>query len=373
MKASVTHPSRKPSFDLRSVDPGGRAVPVPERAVLSRPFGRLVRFERPAGRALPRILLVAPLSGNFPILLRDTVGALLAEHDVYLTDWTDAREVPPQDGPFGLDDNIGYTVDFLRHLGPGTHLIGLCQSVIPSLAATAVLAAADDPAEPLSLTLIAGPVDSRIQQTRVARLIADRPLAWFERNVLTPVPAPWPGRGRPVYPAAVQRRGFLMYLTRHLAAGRELHRKVLFDDGDDPQRHPFLSLYLTLMDLPAEVFLDTMKLVFHEAALAQGRLTWRGQPGDLAAIRRAALLTVEGERDDIVAPGQTHAAQALCRSVPAERRRHHLQMGVGHFGTFHGVAWRHTILPRLTDFMRASERSRAPRRHKRRRRPAASQ
>lgn len=344
---------RKPAFGLDATRIDGDPVAVREVAVLGKPFCSLVHFKRQTRRPDPRLLLVAPLSGQFAALLRDMVAALLPEHDVYVTDWTDARDVPLADGPFGLDDNVGYVIDFARALGPGTHLVGLCQSAIAALAATALLAAADDPAQPPSLTLIAGLVDPRIAPTRVERLLASRPVAWFERTVIATVPAPYPGHGRRVYPGLVQYTGLMAYLGRHIGGRLELYRKLV-DDGDDAANHPFFELYSATMDLTAEFFLDTLRGVFHDHDLARGRMRWRGRPVEPGAVSRTALMTIEGEHDDVSGPGQTAVAHDLCPAIPAHRRRRHVAPGVGHFGTYHGRHWRTEVMPRLRDFVRAA-------------------
>jgi poly(3-hydroxybutyrate) depolymerase len=350
----VIAPRPKPAFAIDAVEIDSGRVAVREATVMQQPFCTLLHFDRQAVRADPRVLVVAPLSGHYAALLRDLVLALLPGHDVYVTDWINARDVPLADGPFGGDDNISYVIAHLRRLGPETHVIALCQAAVPALAAAALLAAAEPQAEPRSLTLIAGNVDPRRNPTRVARLLASRPVSWFERTVLAEVPESYAGAGRRVYPGFVQLAGLMLYLGRHVGGRLELFDKLAHDDGVDAALHPFYELYTAVMDLPAEFFLDTVRSVFQEFALPEGRMTWRGQPVKPAALRRAALMTVEGERDDIAAPGQTFAAHDLCPGIPDARRCHHLQPGAGHFSTFHGRAWRSDIMPRIANFIRAS-------------------
>jgi poly(3-hydroxybutyrate) depolymerase len=332
----------------------GRRVAVSERVAARRPFCRLVHFSRDGARADPRLLAVAPLSGQGSIIMRDLLAGLLPEHDLYLIDWLDARDVPIAAGRFGLEDCVADVVEILRGFGGEIHLLGLCQSAVSALAAAAILAAAGDRAEPRSLILISGGIDPRINPTRIDRLAASRSREWFERHAIQTVAAPDRGEGRRVYPGSAQRRALLAYFLRHLSTGGELLQKVLDDDGTDPRRFPFVELFFRVIDLSAEFFLDTVRLVFQEFALPRGELLWRGSPVELAAIRRAALMTVEGEFDDVSGLGQTRIAHDLCPGIAAGRRSHYLQPGVGHFGTFYGRAWRAEILPRISRFIRAA-------------------
>jgi poly(3-hydroxybutyrate) depolymerase len=343
-------PSRRPDFAIASVRVGDCRLPVTERIVADRPFSRLLHFERPEAERLPRVALVAPLSTNFAYVLRDTVLGLLPHGDVHVIEWRDGRETPAAAGGFGFDDNVDDVVQHLRALPPGTHLLGVCQSVVPSFAVGTLLAQANDDARPASLILIAGPIDSRINPTRVAQAIRGQSLERLERALSVVAPR-CPGAGRRVYGSETQCLGLLAYLHRHMTMRRELWRKVMFDDGEDPLRHPFLNHFLALMDIPAEVFLDTMRLVYHEAALPQGRLCWRGMKVEPDALVRTPLLTIEGEEDDIAAVGQTAAAHDLARRLPASLRGRHVQPKVGHFGTFHGAAWRRDIVPLIVRFI----------------------
>ena len=320
-----------------------------------KPFCRLVHFEREAPRSDPRLLAVAPLSGHNSELMHDMLAALLPEHDLFLMDWLNARDVPTTVGQFGLEDNIAYVVDFLRHFGGDVHLLGLCQSTIPILAAAALLASTGDAAQPRSLILISGAIDPRINPTRIGRLAARRSLDWFARHAIITVPPPYAGEKRRVYPASAQRAALFSYFARHIGTGGELFWKLLSDDGQDALRYPFVDMFFSVMDLTAEFFLDTVRSVFHEFALPRGRMTWRGSPIDLSAITRTALMTVEGEFDDVSGVGQTHVAHDLCSNIPSNRRMHHMQRGVGHFGTFYGRAWRSDIVPRIRDFIRRAD------------------
>jgi poly(3-hydroxybutyrate) depolymerase len=345
--------NRRPELALGRIEVCGREVAIAQQPLVEKPFCRLIHLDRELRRDDPRVLVVTPLSGHFAALLRDLLAALASEHDVYFTDWTDAREVASENGDFGVEENIGYVLDFIRHLGGPLHLLALCQSAMPALAATALLAQHADAAQPRTLTLINGMLDTRIDPTRIDRLARSRSLTWFKKNAIAAVPAFYAGQGRLVYPAAVQHAALIAYLARHLASGGELLSKVLDDDGDNAAEQPFLELYLSVMDLPAAFFLDTVTLVFHEFALPRGRLTWRGERVEPAAIVGTALMTVEGEHDDVSAPGQTRVAHALCRNILRDRRLHHLQPGVGHFGTFHGRGWRNEVMPRIRAFIRA--------------------
>jgi poly(3-hydroxybutyrate) depolymerase len=273
---------------------------------------------------------------------------------VHLIGWRNAREVPLEAGAFSLEDNIGHVLRALCRLGEDVHLLGICQSVVPALAATALLAASGDVAQPRSLTLIDGPVDARINPTPIDpidRATRRRPLALLERAMIRVVPHPCAGAGRRVYPAEIQQSAFWLYLWRHIAQGGELYRKLIADDGMAAIEHPFIPLFLTTMDLPADYFLDTVRLVFQEFALPRGRLTWMGQGVDPAAISRTALLTIESERDDVTGQGQTFAAHKLCSRIASGLRNHFVLPDSGHFDVFHGSRWRHLVMPRVRDFI----------------------
>lgn len=343
----------KPRFALNSTVRDGRKVAIEQKVVIERPFCALRSFRGKAGETRPNVLLVAPLAGQYATLLRDTVAGLLPHSAVYLTDWIDARMVPVGEGDFDLDRNIDYVMDFVRALGPDVHVLAVCQSVVPTLAAIALLAAGGERAQPRSMVLMGGLVDTRISPTRVDRLARRLALSWLDSAVIGRVPAGFPGRGRRVYPAAAQRAGLLAYLARHLEylGGVPSRVRVRGDEAlADPQ---FLERLLTLMDLPAELFLQNIKTVFQDHALPRHSMTWRGRRVEPEAIGKTALLTVEGEFDDISGKGQTRAAHDLCAGIPRDMRRHHEQAGVGHFGMYVGRYWLREVAPLLGDFIRA--------------------
>lgn len=328
-------------------------LPASVEIVHERPFGRLIRFVTGDERERPRVLLVAPMSGHYATLLRGTVEALLAEHDVYVTDWADARDVPLAAGRFDYHDYIGYIRDDLRTLGPDVHVIAVCQPAPAVLSAVALLAADGDPAQPRTMTLMGGPVDVRVAPTAPTQLASERSLAWFERELTMRVPAWYRGAGRCVYPGFLQLGAFMsMHPQRHADAHWKIFDDLVRGDGESAaKRRAFYDEYLSVMDITAEFYLQTVDEVFQRASLAAGTMTWRGRPIDPAAIERTALLTVEGELDDISAPGQTIAAHALCPNIPADRRGQMLQLGVGHYGIFSGARWRGEIAPRIAAFI----------------------
>jgi poly(3-hydroxybutyrate) depolymerase len=345
----------KPAFGLERTIIDGDEVAVQEEAVLEKPFGTLLHFRRDIRRDDPRVLVVAPLSGHFATLLRGTVAGLLPAHDVYITDWANARDVPLACGRFDLDDNIAYIMEMLRHLGRDTHVIAVCQPSVPVLAAISLMAATGDPESPRSMVLMGGPIDTRVNPTEVNRHAETRSLAWFERSLITTVPFLYPGIMRRVYPGFIQLTGFMaMNLERHVGAHLQLFEHLVEGDGEGAAAHRrFYDEYLSVMDLPAEFFLQTVETVFQEHALPRGRMTWRGAAVEPRAISRTALMTVEGALDDISGVGQTQAAHELCTGLATDRRRHYEQPGVGHYGIFNGRRWRADILPRIQDFIRA--------------------
>ena len=357
----------KPEWGIESALVGGERVPVRISTVWERPFCRLLHFERaivhPPRRPQPRLLIVAPMSGHYATLLRGTVEAFLPNHDVYITDWTDARMVPLADGHFDLDDYIDYVVSILHHLGGDTHVIGVCQPSVPVLAAVAVMEAADDPHVPSSMILMGGPIDTRVNPTGVNKLAEMRGTDWFRRNVITKVPFPHPGVMRDVYPGFLQLHGFMsMNLDRHIEAHRSLFRQLVDGDGDSVQRHrEFYDEYLAVMDLSAEFYLQTVETVFVRHSLPKGEMTHRGRPIDPSCIKRTALMTVEGEHDDISGVGQTEAAHRLCVNIPDSNKAHWLQPGVGHYGVFNGSRFRAEIAPRISDFILSHNGTRAVR------------
>ena len=347
----------QPEWGIDAVVVGGERIPVHIKAVWQRPFCRLLHFERifdrQPRRPQPRVVLVAPMSGHYPTLLRGTVEALLPNHDVYITEWVDARMVPLAEGPFDLDDYIDYVISILHVLGGDVHVIGVCQPSVPVLAAVARMEADADPYVPHSMVLMGGPIDTRANPTAVNRLAEVRGTDWFRRNVITKVPFPHPGVMRDVYPGFLQLNGFMsMNLDRHIEAHKDLFMHLVRGDGDSAQKHrEFYDEYLAVMDLAAEFYLQTVERVFVRHALPKGEFTHRGVRVDPGAIRRVALMTVEGENDDISGVGQTEAAHRLCANLSADRKAHYLQPAVGHYGVFNGSRFRAEIAPRIADFI----------------------
>jgi len=352
----LTH--TRPAYGIGSVLVDGEATPVEEDIVLALPFGSLLHFKKPVsgGRHHPPVLLVAPLSGHFATLLRETARTLLQDHDVYITDWHNARDVALKHGAFGLDDYIEHMIRFIEAIGPGTHVVAVCQPCVAALAATAVMAEDDHPAQPRSLTLMAGPVDCRVNPTGVNTLATSKPIEWFEKNLISHVPLPHAGYMRRVYPGFVQLSAFLsMNLDRHKKSFQDLYQHLV--DGDLDKANVirvFYEEYLAVNDLPAEFYLETVEKVFQTYDLPLGKLTYKGRIVKPAAIRRTALMTVEGERDDICAVGQTVAALDLCSSIRPYMKTHHIQTGVGHYGVFSGRKWNQQIYPRVREMIHAS-------------------
>lgn len=349
--SAPTH--QRPPFGIAAVTLGQRSVAVIEEAADETPFGTLLHFHKNSPIAQPRVLLVAPMSGHFATLLRDTVRVMLPEHDVYITDWKNARDVPLTDGRFGLDEFIDHIIRWLGVMGPGSHVVAVCQPAVPALAAAAVMAEAGDPAQPRSMTLMAGPIDTRVNPTKVNELAASRPIAWFEQHLIGAVPWRYPGAFRHVYPGFVQLSAFMgMNLDRHISAHFNQWRSLVGGDDASAEAHRrFYDEYGAVMDLPAEFYLETVQRVFQDHDLPLGQLTWHGQRVRPAAIRRTGLLTVEGERDDICAIGQTMAALDLCRGIPLSLKQHHLQTGAGHFGVFSGRRWAREVYPRVREMI----------------------
>lgn len=351
----------KPEWRIDDTVIGGERVPVHIKTVWQRPFCDLLHFERviehPPRRPQPKLLIVAPMSGHYATLLRGTVEAFLPNHDVYITDWIDARMVPMSEGRFDLDDYIDYMVSMLHWLGGDCHVIGVCQPSVPVLAAVARMEAENDPCIPHSMVLMGGPIDTRINPTAVNKLAEERGIEWFRHNVITRVPFPHPGMLRDVYPGFLQLHGFVsMNLDRHLDAHKDLFFNLVKGDGDSAQKHrEFYDEYLAVMDLAAEFYLQTVDTVFVKHALPRGEMTHRGVKIDPGTIRKCALLTVEGEKDDISGLGQTEAAHALCVNIPVDRKAHYVQLGVGHYGVFNGSRFRAEIVPRISDFVLSTE------------------
>jgi poly(3-hydroxybutyrate) depolymerase len=343
--AIITH-KRRP-FGIHAVEMDNRTVAVTERVVASSPFCNLLRFEKDCLTPQPKVLVVAPMSGHFATLLRPTVQTMLADFDVYITDWQNARDVPADAGRFGFDEYVDHIIDFLRHLGPNTHMLAICQPAVPALVATAVMAAEKDPAKPRTLTLMAGPIDTRNSPTRVNVMAKKQTIEEYERKAISKVPARYPGAGRRVYPGFYQLASFMaMNADRHINAQMSQLRRLFTDDAEGANAHRrFYDEYFAVADLPAEFYLETVSRVFQEHLLAKGEMTHHGKPVDPGAIRRTRLLVVEGERDDICGVGQTMAALDLCRNLPASLKSYHLQTGAGHYGVFSGRAWTGSIYP----------------------------
>ncbi len=355
---------QKPDWNIDSTLIGAERIPVRINTVWERPFCKLQHFERvftqAPRRPQPKLLIVAPMSGHYATLLRGTVETFLPNHDVYITEWTDARMVPVSDGRFDLDDYIDYIISIFHKLNGDVHVIGVCQPSVPVLAAVALMEADNDPNVPHSMVLMGGPIDTRVSSNAVDKLAEDRGLDWFRNHVITKVPFPHPGFMRDVYPGFLQLNGFVsMNLDRHLEAHRELFMNLVKSDGDSAQKHrEFYDEYLAVMDLSAEFYLQTVDTVFIKHALPNGEMTHRGRKVDPAAIKRVALLTVEGENDDISGVGQTEAAHKLCPNIPAEMKAHYLQPAVGHYGVFNGSRFRAEIAPRISDFVLTNNGSR---------------
>ena len=357
-RLKVTH--ARPAYSINTVKIGERELAVTEEIVLSLPFGTLLRFKKESAADRPHqpaVLLVAPLSGHFATLLRETVRTLLQDHDVYITDWHNARDVPLTHGGFGLDDYIDHMIRFTQTIGPGTHLVAVCQPCVAALAATALMAEDNDPAQPRSLTLMAGPVDCRVNPTAVNKLATSKPIEWFEKNLISRVPMQHAGHMRRVYPGFVQLSAFLsMNPERHKKSFQDLYQHLVDGDVDKANMiRVFYDEYLAVNDLPAEFYLETVEKVFQTYGLAEGKLQYRGRTVKPATIKRTALMTVEGERDDICSVGQTVAALDLCTSLRPTLKTHHIQTGVGHYGVFSGRKWNQQIYPRVREMIHANQ------------------
>jgi poly(3-hydroxybutyrate) depolymerase len=347
----------RPAYGIDTVPLGNRMVTVVEETADATPFCTLLHFRKTEAPPQSRVLLVAPLSGHFATLLRDTVKTMLPDHDVYLTDWHNVRDVPMRHGRFGLDEYIEHLIRFLEKLGPGAHIVAICQPAVPALAAVALMAKDGNPAQPASMTLMAGPIDTRISPTKVNEFAMKRPIQWFEANLIGYVPFRFAGAFRRVYPGFLQLAGFMsMNLDRHLKSFSDLYQHLVKGETEQAAAiESFYEEYFAVMDLPAEFYLETVHKIFQEHELALGKLTYRGRAIEPKAIRRTALFTVEGERDDICAVGQTLAAHDLCTGLRPYMKQHHVQTGVGHYGVFAGKRWQSQIYPRLRDFIHASE------------------
>jgi poly(3-hydroxybutyrate) depolymerase len=352
--AGLSH--HRPAFGIETVTVGNREAAVSEEVAFKTPFGTLLHFKKDLDTVQPRVLVVAPMSGHFATLLRETVRTMLPDHDLYITDWHNARDISLRDGSFGVGEFVDHLIKFLEVMGPGSHLVAICQPTVAALAAVSLMAEDGNPAQPLSMTLMAGPIDTRVNPTKVNDFATGKPIEWFERNVIGTVPARFAGGVRQVYPGFVQLAAFMsMNIERHVKSFRTLFQHIV--DGETEKAdaiRKFYDEYFAVMDLPGEFYLETISAVFQEFLLPQGKLEVNGRRVNPAAIRRTALLTVEGERDDICSVGQTVVAQDLCTSIRPYRKMHHVQTGVGHYGVFSGRRWSTQIYPMVRDIIYVS-------------------
>lgn len=354
-RAGLTH--TRPPYGIDSVRVGNREVAVHEEPVAVTPFGTLLRFKKDVEIAQPQVLVVAPLSGHFATLLRSLVKTMLPDHDVCITDWHNARDVSTADGRFGFDDYVSHLPEWLKTLGGPTHMVAVCQPCVQVLTAASVMAQSGSTAQPRSMTLMAGPIDTRVNPTKVNELAMSKPIEWFEQNLIARVPTRYPGAGRRVYPGFVQLSAFMsMNIDRHRKAHLDLYENLAKGEIKKAETtKAFYDEYFAVLDLAAEFYLETVQWIFQEARLAKGELDFRGERVEPRAIRRTALLTVEGERDDICALGQTSAAHDLCKGIKPYLRRHHMQAGVGHYGVFSGKRWEEQVYPIVRNMILASE------------------
>ena len=354
-RLQLTH--SRPEFGITSARVGNRDVPIVEEIVLELPFGKLMRFAKDVDTPQPKILVVAPLSGHFATLLTGTVKTLLRDHDVYITDWVNARDVPAEAGRFGVEDYVAYVIRFLEEIGPGAHVLAVCQPCVQALAAVAVMSEDKNPATPRTMTLMAGPIDPRESPTAVNKLATEKPLSWFKTSVIARVPGRYAGGGRKVYPGFMQLTAFIaMNMERHRAAHKKLYDHLAAGEVAEAEKiKTFYDEYFAVLDMTEEFYIETIDRVFQRAELATGDFSFRGRKVDPGLIRRTALLTVEGGRDDICALGQTSSAHDLCNSLRPHLKRHHLQANVGHYGTFNGKRWENEIYPVVRNFILAME------------------
>ncbi|MFT6773723.1 MAG: poly(3-hydroxybutyrate) depolymerase [Paracoccaceae bacterium] len=347
----------RPDYDITSVTVNGKVVPVREEIAQAMPFGNLLRFVKDGDADQPKVLVVAPLSGHFSTLLRGTVQTLLRDHDVYITDWANARDVPLSAGRFGVEEYIDYLISFMETLGPGGNILAVCQPCVQALAAVAVMSEDKNPCTPRTMTLMAGPIDVRESPTAVNDLANDKPLSWFKTQVIATVPWRHKGRGRKVYPGFLQLVAFLaMNMDRHKEAHKKMFDHIAAGESEKAEKiKNFYDEYFAVLDMPEEFYVETIDRVFQKAELATGDFMYRGRKVDPGAIQRTALLTVEGGRDDICALGQTAAAHDLCKSLRPHLKRHHLQANVGHYGVFNGKRWEQEIYPVVRNLILSME------------------
>jgi poly(3-hydroxybutyrate) depolymerase len=355
--ANLTVSHARLPFGIESVPAGNRLLPVTEEVVYSTPFAALLHFKKATEAPQPRVLVVAPMSGHFATLLRASVKTMLSGHDVYITDWHNIRDVPLADGCFDFSAFVDHLVEFLRVMGAGSHVVAVCQPCVPVLAAAALMAEDGDAAQPRSMTLMAGPIDTRINPTKVNELAMRKPIAWFEQNLIAKVPHGYKGATRRVYPGFMQLAAFMnMNLERHLRSFKDMvEARAAGDQSKFQFIQAFYEEYFAVMDLPAEFYLETVKLIFQDHAMPLGKLKVHGRPVNPGAIKRTALLTVEGERDDICGLGQTLAAQDLCTGLRQYMKMHHVQTGVGHYGVFTGRRWNTQVYPMVRDIIQMTD------------------
>jgi poly(3-hydroxybutyrate) depolymerase len=348
----------KPEWNIDSTEIDGRKVDITIKTAIERTYCDLTHFKRAAKRNDPKLLILAPLSGHFATLVRGTVEAMLPDHDVYVSDWRDSSMIPAVDDSFDLDDYIDYLVDFLHFLGPNTHVLAVCQPSVPALAATAIMSGWQDNCVPASLTMIGGPIDTRKSPTQVNKLAKEHSIDWFERHVVVDVPPPYPGAFRKVYPGFIQLTNFIaMNFDKHVASYHELFQHLVQGDDDAADRkRAFYEEYRSVMDLPAEFYLQTVKVVFQDHALPKGDMVHRWHPVKTEKITDTAILCIEGELDDISGIGQTKAALDITPNLADEKKMYHLQKGVGHYGVFNGGKWRREIAPKVKEFIRTHDR-----------------
>ncbi|QQN73011.1 polyhydroxyalkanoate depolymerase [Croceicoccus sp. YJ47] len=349
----------KPEFGLDTVEVDGKDYPVVESDVLHKPFGNLKQFRREGlAKDAPKLLIVAPMSGHYATLLRGTVERMIESAEVYITDWTDAKLVPLSEGRFDLDDYIDYVIEFLEHIGPGTHVMAVCQPSVPAFAATAIMAKDGNPARPATLTMMGGPIDTREGVTEVNEMATKRPLAWFRQNLIATVPAQYAGAGRKVYPGFLQLAGFMsMNLGNHIMSHYGMFKHLVAGDGESADAtKDFYDEYLSVCDMTAEFYISTVDAVFQEHLLPRGLLTHRGERIDFDAVTDTAILCIEGERDDISGIGQTKAALDMVNNLPEAKRKYHMHPGVGHYGIFNGSKWRGQIAPIVEEWIAANRR-----------------
>lgn len=357
--AHVYEERGKPAFGIETVKVGGKAYPLIEDVVLEKPFGSLRHFRREGlPKDAPKLLIVAPMSGHYATLLRGTVARLVENQEVWVTDWADARQVPLSEGLFDLDDYIDYLIEYLQFIGTGTHMLAVCQPSVPAFAAAAVMGANADPFRPATLTMMGGPVDTRASPTSVNDVAVNRPLSWFANNVIATVPFNYPGAGRKVYPGFLQLAGFIsMNLESHMQSHYQMFQHLTLGQHEDAEAtRKFYDEYLSVCDMTAEFYLQTIHHVFQEHTLPRGKFVHRGKAIEPDAIRDTALLAIEGEKDDISGIGQTKAALDLAAHLVPERKKYHLAMDVGHYGIFNGSKWRNKIAPVVEDWIRTNPR-----------------